>query len=190
MPAAGTITTFAGGVGDGPALEVAHRGLVDVVRRGTLLFLADESVIRVLDTTTGIERVVLGPVTGENIDVEGAAATAKSAETISAIALDAAGNVYYADSGRNRLRRIDVGTGLVRTIAGGGPSTPNPPADGALATAVYLGGPRGIAVDPSGNVYVVSGERATESTTPAASRPRSAGAPVPTTVPGPPPSST
>ena len=159
VPAAGSITTFAGGVGDGPALEIAHRGLVDAVRRGNLLFIADESVIRVLDTTTGLERVVLGPVTGENIDVEGAAATATSAQSIAAIALDAAGNVYYSDSGRNRLRRIDVGTGLVRTIAGGGPSTPIPPADGALATAVYLDSPRGIAVDPAGNVYVVSRER-------------------------------
>ena len=159
VPAAGSITTFAGGVGDGPALDVAHRGPVDVVRRGTVLFIADQSVIRALDTTTGIERVVLGPVTGENIDLEGAAATETSAQSIAAIALDAAGNVYYSDSGRNRLRRIDVGTGLVKTIAGGGPSTPIPPSDGAVATAVYLDSPRGIAVDPSGNVDVVSRER-------------------------------
>jgi len=66
------------------------------------------------------------------------------------LAVDGSGNLYVADTGNNTIRRIAPG-GIVTTFAGtagaGGSS------DGTGAAASFLG-PRGVAVDPSGNVYV------------------------------------
>jgi sugar lactone lactonase YvrE len=69
--------------------------------------------------------------------------------TPSGIALDAAGNVYVADTGNHRIRRIGT-DGNVTTVAGDGqPGF----ADGAALQARF-DGPMGVAVDATGRVYV------------------------------------
>jgi DNA-binding beta-propeller fold protein YncE len=65
------------------------------------------------------------------------------------VAVDAAGNVYVADSGNNLIRKISPG-GMVSTFAGNG--TPGW-VDG-IANAASFYDPYGIAVDAAGNVYV------------------------------------
>ena len=67
----------------------------------------------------------------------------------SGVAVDKAGNVYITDTGNNRVRRIDT-TGTINTIAGtgeGGYDWDGPAVEARLA------GPRGVAVDGSGNLY-------------------------------------
>jgi uncharacterized protein (TIGR03437 family) len=67
------------------------------------------------------------------------------------IAVDGAGNVYVADRDASVVRRIAT-TGIIQTVAGTG--TPGNSGDGGQATAAQLNGPLGVAVDPSGNLYI------------------------------------
>ena len=78
------------------------------------------------------------------------AATSAALNLPSALAVDASGNVYIADTNNQRIRRI-TGT-TITTIAGTGEQ--NFTGDGGAATAATLDSPSGVAVDASGNVYI------------------------------------
>ena len=58
------------------------------------------------------------------------------------------GNVYIADLGNNRIRKVTVSTGIITTIAGTGSSTFS--GDGGAATSATLYRPYGVALDSSG----------------------------------------
>src|SRR6185436_5852305 len=67
------------------------------------------------------------------------------------VAVDAAGNVYIADGGEYRVRKITT-TGLIYTVAGNG--TAGHSGDGGPATAAQLESVMGVAIDPWGNLYI------------------------------------
>jgi uncharacterized protein (TIGR03437 family) len=67
------------------------------------------------------------------------------------LALDAAGNLYIADYGNQRVRAIGT-DGNINTVAGNGASGSS--ADGGPATAAMLLGPRNVATDAAGNLYI------------------------------------
>jgi sugar lactone lactonase YvrE len=71
-----------------------------------------------------------------------------------AVAIDAAGNLYIADSGNRVVRRLSA-SGTITTFAGNGMTSLS--GDGGPATAGSLGIPSGIVVDSKGNVYVSTG---------------------------------
>lgn len=79
---------------------------------------------------------------------DGAGAQA-SFNTPSGLAIDGDGNLYVADTGNNRIRKVTP-EGVVSTIAGDGTAGY---VDGAAAQARF-DGPIGVAVDEAGNVYV------------------------------------
>lgn len=67
------------------------------------------------------------------------------------IAFDAAGNLYFADTENNRIRRISV-SGVITTVAGVGSRGFS--GDGGPATSAMLADPFGITIDTSGNLYI------------------------------------
>jgi sugar lactone lactonase YvrE len=80
----------------------------------------------------------------------GAAASAQLASP-RGVAVDGAGNLYIADSGNNRIRRMSL-TGIITTVAGnenGGYS-----GDGGPATSARLNYPTAIAIDMQGNLFI------------------------------------
>ena len=78
----------------------------------------------------------------------GAATQLNSPENI---AFDAAGNLYIADAGNHRIRKIDR-EGLVTTFAGSGLIGSR--GDGGQATNAELNSPSGIVFDTAGNAYL------------------------------------
>jgi len=67
------------------------------------------------------------------------------------IAVDAAGDYWYADPGNNRVRMVSATTKNVNTVAGNG--TRGYMGDGGLATAAEINMPNGVALDALGNFY-------------------------------------
>ena len=67
------------------------------------------------------------------------------------IALDSAGNIYFADGDNNRIRRVDAATRIMTTVAGTGVARDS--GDGGPAVNAGVSSPTGIAVDSAGNLY-------------------------------------
>ena len=70
------------------------------------------------------------------------------------VAVDAAGNVYIADTSNHRVRRVDT-NGIITTVAGG-PNTAPKEVDGGSPIGVGVGA-LDVAVDSSGNLYIYGG---------------------------------
>ncbi len=67
------------------------------------------------------------------------------------VCADRVGNIYVADAGNNRIRKIDA-FGNITTVAGNGVAGFS--GDGGLATMAELQQPYGLTIDPAGNLYV------------------------------------
>lgn len=83
---------------------------------------------------------------------DGGLATAAAFRSVWNVGTDAAGNVYVADGGHHRIRKIDVVTGIVTTIAGTGIGGYS--GDGGQATKASLNYSNNVFIAPSGNIYI------------------------------------
>lgn len=88
---------------------------------------------------------------------EGVLASAAQLASPAAIAFDSKGNMFFADYGSSRVRRVDAVTGVVTTVAGTGEKCAhgfNPCGDGGAATSALLNLPEAIALDSTGNIFI------------------------------------
>ena len=82
---------------------------------------------------------------------EGIVATTALLNNPQGLAVDVAGNIYITDLPGHRLRKIDISTGLISTIAGTGTAGYN--GDAIPATLALISGPSAIAFDGNGDLY-------------------------------------
>ncbi len=116
------------------------------------LFIADSgnNVIRRIDANNNITTYAGTGTAGFSGDT--GAATSAELNFPESVAADTSGNLFIADSGNNRIRRVDLPSQVITTIAGTGVQSYS--GDGGPATAATLGQPDGVAVDSSGNIYI------------------------------------
>ena len=107
--------------------------------------------IRRVDVSTGIITTVAGNGVRGYLG-DGVVATTTQLNAPNGVAVDAAGNLFIADSGNHRIRRVDAGTNFISTVAGNG--TRGEGGEGGPATSAELFIPADVAVDVSGNLFI------------------------------------
>ncbi len=152
----GTITTIAG---NGTAGFSGDNGLATsaeldnplglAVDASGNLYISDAGNERVRKVSSGVITTIAGNGTAGYSGDNGAATNAE-VDNVIGLAVDGSGNLYMADEGNSRIRKIT--TGVITTIAGNGTSGYS--GDNGPATSAELAEPQGVAVDSSGDVYI------------------------------------
>jgi RHS repeat-associated protein len=159
-PAAGTIITIAGNGyynnnGDGGSAlnaSLEEPGGVTVDSSGNV-YVSDfqGGVVRKVSASTGVISTIAGSGTS-GYSGDGGAAISAQLDGPTALAVDSTGNLYIADTWNSRIRKVNVSTGIITTVAG--TVTDGYTGDGGPATSAEICQPSGIAVDGAGNLYI------------------------------------
>ncbi len=163
----GVITTFSGTgtpgfSGDGGAADEARlRSPASIaIDTNNNLYIADfnNHLIRKIDLTSNIITTIAGTVNeaGEagnaGFSGDGGNATAAQLDSPSRIAIDASNNLYIADRNNHRIRKINLISNIITTVAGNGAAGAD--GDGGSATSAQLNAPHGVAIDTDGNIFI------------------------------------
>jgi sugar lactone lactonase YvrE len=104
--------------------------------------------VRKLNNGTQLVNLIAGGFTGD-----GGKATLANINSPYAIAFDKAGNLYIAEPTANRIRKVTK-TGVISTFAGSSAGISGYSGDGGPAASATLQFPYGVAVDPTGNLFI------------------------------------
>jgi hypothetical protein len=157
------ITTIAGtGVegfsGDGGPATAARLNLPEqlaIDAAGNLYFSeGNGNRVRRVDAGTGVISTVAGTGSASGPIGDGGPATLASLSSPAALVFDSAGRLLIADTWHARVRRVDLSTGIITTIAGDG--TWNNTPDAVPATSTGIGAVTSLAFDAGGNLYLAS----------------------------------
>ncbi len=149
VDAAGVVNKFAGTciVNDCMAGEVPEK--CDTTNK----MVCNKAMNAASCTTAGIGcKAAFAGDGGPAADLRMSQPVTQSADPGGRIALDAKGDLYFADYGNHRIRKIDMATKTVTTVAGNG--TPGIAGDGGKATDAQLNKPVDIAFAPDGTMYI------------------------------------
>ena len=134
-------------------------GTESVLNAPSGLFVASGDTVYIADT--GNHRIRRIDPTGGSIIIAGSGtpgfsgdnnpATAAQLHSPTAVFGDRNGNLYIADTGNHRIRKVDS-AGIITTVAGSG--TPGFSGDNNSATAAQLHSPSSIFVDTTGSLYI------------------------------------
>ena len=159
VSAGGIITRFAGGgegfAGDGGPAAAALLSSPLGVTMDALgnLFIADTGNMRIRKVSAS---GIITTVAGGGYGADGGLATAAELNNPNAVAVDIVGNLFIADTGYYRIRKVST-SGIITTIAGTGIRGFS--GDGGPAIGSYLNAPGGIGIDAQGNVLFSDGNR-------------------------------
>ncbi|MDD1750182.1 MAG: hypothetical protein LUO89_09945 [Methanothrix sp.] len=162
----GTITTIAG-MGTSSVSGVRFAGDSELATDAVLfqpfdavedkdgnVYIADtyNNRVRKVDAVSGTITTVAGNYRGYAGD-GGPAVDALLAMPYD-LELDGSGNLYICDTGNASIRKIDLNTGIITTVAGIGIQGAAPAGNGGPAVLAALVGPQSIALDKAGNLYI------------------------------------
>ena len=114
------------------------------------LYIADRGNRRIRKVSNGVITTVAGNGICCFGGDSGPAVSAQLSGDVRGIAVDSAGDLYIAESGNNRIRKVS--NGVITTVAGNG--TAGFSGDNGPASGAQINNPRGIAVDSAGNLYI------------------------------------
>lgn len=151
-------TTLLAGEAYGDGLDARRATLVfpwGVVATPRGLAISDNwhHQIRLLRPDGTIDRLA---GTGEGFGGDGKDADRAQLNRPRGLALDTRGDLLIADAGNSRIRKVDLSTGIIRTIAGSGVRGYG--GDGGPATQAALAFPYDVTADGLGNVYIADYE--------------------------------
>jgi len=132
-------------------LQLWHPRGVAVDASGNLIIADDSNRIRKVSNGMIVTMAGGGPSFGDN-----GPATSAQLSLPNAVAVDSAGNLFIADLGNNRIRKVTP-QGTITTVAGNG--TQGFSGDGGPATLAKLSVSYGVAVDASGNLFIGDSSR-------------------------------
>jgi sugar lactone lactonase YvrE len=120
------------------------------------LYIADagSNIVYRTDANGGGAQIVAGGHGSPGYNGDGGPATSARLNRPSAVAVDAAGNLFIADTGNHAIRRIEASSGTIVTLIGNGAPAFAP--DGPASQNAFAF-PTRLALDPSGNLYVSDG---------------------------------
>ncbi len=154
----GVITTVAGDgtgrfAGDGgPAISASLTAPNGVSAASGNIYIADKGNNRIRMVNAGGTISTLVGNGTPTFAGDGGPATSASLILPYGVSVDGAGNIYIADTGNNRIRKVNAVTGIITTLAGNGTGTFA--GDGGPATSASLNLPSGVSLDASGNIYI------------------------------------
>jgi trimeric autotransporter adhesin len=148
-------TGITGYTGDGGPAAIATFNEpigISIDTSGNLYILEQyNNTVRKINRISGTISTVCGNG-GGGFSGDGGPATDAHMEQPAGLYVDIAGNIYIADKGNNRIRKVEAATGNISTIAGTG--TLGFTGDGGPATNAQIGSPRGVCADLDGNVFI------------------------------------
>jgi sugar lactone lactonase YvrE len=121
------------------------------------VFFADAEAEVVYEVTPdGTISIVAGTLNNYGYSGDGGPATSAKLSYPLGVALDAAGNLYIADTDNAIVRKVNT-SGIINTVAGT-PQRDGDTGDGGPATSAQLSYPIGVAVDPFGNIFIADND--------------------------------